>query len=170
MTVYTVKTKEDFQKLLDFVKSQREETFSHLCWQRVRTYKAELADENLIAFLKDKIDFVICEDEEGNIRVVWGARKESNHPFGAAAFLLMEDNDYQTGDVTYLKEVFDSRIRSLYAKGVTEQEYWTSEKHLDYSKRICGDALEVLTEVDNNVYGKLWRVKVDFEKYVGVKS
>jgi len=158
------------RKILTFLTSQKQGSFSQLCWQRVGTYKSDRTGLKLIEFLRDKIRFVIGEDDEGNIRVIWGARKQLDHVFGGAAFLIMDENDYQSGNITFLKEVFDHQIRWVYEQGVMELTYFTSEKHLNFAKQICGDSLTITNEIDSEVYGKLWQVKVDFTKYLERKD
>jgi hypothetical protein len=166
LIVYEATTQKQLQKILDFVDSQAENSFSKFCWTRVRTIKQDFEGVDLINWLKDKIQFIVCEDAQGKVRVVWGARKDDKHPFGGGAFLMMDEQDYREGNVDFLAEVFDNQIRKRFNNGTTELTYWTSEKHLIFSQKICGGALEIIQEVDSDVYGKLWQVRVDFKKYL----
>jgi hypothetical protein len=166
LIVYEATTQKELQKILDFVEFQADNSLSKFCWTRVRTIKQDFEGLDLINFLKDKIQFIVCEDEQGKVRVVWGARKDDKHPFGGGAFLLMDEQDYQEGNVEFLAKVFDDQIRKRFNNGLMSLTYWTSKKHLEFSQKICGDALQIIRDIESGIYGKLWHVKVDFKKYL----
>lgn len=174
MVVYEATTKKYYQKIIDFVKRQSEDSFVKLCWKHGHKgyYKPQFFAE-----YREKhkgLQLFICEDENGEIRVVWGrtlTKVEGMERYTTTSRLgFMKHEDYEAENLKYLREMWDFLVEYDYRNyGVIIRHHLIPRKYLKFAKEHFGDSLQIINIRDIPLYGKAAITSIDIRKFRGRK-
>lgn len=184
MTVYIATTKKHFVKILAFMKKQPKDSFPFRCWQlEARQHEANLLNQGFFSRIKEAlqgVDVFVCEDDEGNIRVVAfrerrGKEFNPKEPQLALRLRAIPDQGDFESNFRFIKEAVDWATQYDYIEyGIETAIYDIPDMYLDLMQRIYGDALEIIEEIEIPPLSilpelkKIYRAKISFTKYLGV--
>lgn len=170
MTVYEAITKKDFIKIAKFIASQPKDSLTYLCWKM--GFKGTSID--WIMKCKEQrpnLHFFWAEDERKNIRAVIAmeAMIDESPPFWCFGYCCVDYEDWKADDETYFKEIADHIAHFGYDNyGILKGEYWAIQKIREFSERTFGTSIQAVSEEKNPVLGKVFYLKWDGKKYLGV--
>lgn len=169
MTVYEARSREDLRKIADFIVNQKPSSLPMTCWQR--GMKGEGLTFEGLEYWATKLYFHLfyVEDDKRGIRCVLSVHERmtiEKVPIATHASVIMKDEDWESNNGAYFKELLDHIIRNEAPKYKLERgDFFGVEKYANWTKELCGNSMTIAREHLTDL-GIVYRYEIDFAKYV----
>lgn len=179
MTVYEATNRGHYEKLIDFIVRQPAGCLPREC---MRTAIPIATVEFVETIKKDPEQRIFwVEDENGVIHGIIFLKFRrvemplADQPQCIATFasICISAEDFEKDNTKYHDELLDHLIRT-YSGFVIEGnptigEFQAMPKYHDWARRLFGDSMMDIKHMESPIFGTVYRYRVDFKKYLGLK-